>query len=69
MKYLILLVFLAGCASTRTVKPDYNNTFWLGCVNAYLEFHKPHSAAVMSSADMYCREKKFSVDNASGVEK
>ena len=36
--FLLLILILAGCTS-KPVKPiEYQNTFWLGCMNAYIHF-------------------------------
>lgn len=57
---LIMLV-LVNCAHKEITqepikKPEYQNTFWIGCMNAYLHFEHYKSGHV-SEANEWCTRK------------
>ena len=60
--FLLLILMLVGCTS----KPiEYQNTFWLGCMNAYIHFtvklgnELPNSVA--DQANAWCTAQYESV--------
>ena len=58
MKYLILLLILAGCSTAPKAKPEYQDRFFIGCMNAYLHFkmYEPVEVVLPKAAD-WCVKK------------
>lgn len=58
MKYILftLMLMLSAC-SNAPKKPEYQNTFWIGCMNAYLHFTSKEERVPMAEANEWCLYK------------
>ena len=61
-----LQLLLVGCSSSGA-RVDYQNTFWLGCMNAYLRYAPARNhAEAMKHGNVWCIQSKREVDALSG---
>lgn len=61
MKYLVLLLFLVGCATNQNsdkVKYNYRDKYWFGCMSTYIHFKykEDNFGEVVKEANNYCTE-------------